>query len=71
MAKRRKKTKVRYITVAGTGHPKKKRITKKKARKHSVFSKGGLMPEAVIAKHARKLGRNPRALRIYKQVLGL
>ncbi len=44
---------------------KRKKSTKKKAKS------SGLMPTKVIEKHARALGRNKRALGIYKSVLGL
>jgi hypothetical protein len=42
-----------------------------KAKKKKSSGGSGKMPEKVIEKHARALGRNKRALGIYKRVLKL
>jgi len=49
-----------------------RRIAKTKKGK-KLLAKGGygLMPVSVIEHHAKKLKRNPRALAVYKRVLGV
>jgi hypothetical protein len=53
------------------GTPRKKAAAKGTKFGSSTKDAPGRMPIKVIESHARRLGRNPRALAVYKRVLGL
>lgn len=46
-------------------------MAKKKKRAAKKTTGKGSLPEAVIVQHAKRLKKNPRALAIYKRVLGV